>query len=313
MNLQEYEIISYTDEYYEKAGHFEKGIIQGNYIKLEMIKESFLDRAKVFKRNYACIALSDDKVIGSAIGAQTTILLNAEPLEVGIGFDTKVLPLFRNKGIGKMLIKVIYNKFFETAGLSKRFMTAKSFNTAILKLVSRVITKTWFYDFVYLTIPTSVRVKKGRVQDNSQTFSISLFHREEINSDYYHQFDSGLAYFKTYKMYKLKIKNIHWLCKMAFWILKKVRTSKYSHILAENDILSFATLYNHNPQNILGINEVLLNLEANGITHLLVCCRKYDSIYKILRSNSINQYGYHIVSDFPLNKNDKLTIDARCL
>lgn len=81
----------------------------------------------------------------------------------------------------------------------------------------------------------------------------------------------------------------------------------------EGDTLQFACLYNHQPHNLSGINSVLQELENTGIDYLLVCCRKRDAIYRTLQKYSINTYGYYILTDFPVRRRDRVTIDVRCL
>ncbi|MFN2438447.1 MAG: GNAT family N-acetyltransferase [Chitinophagaceae bacterium] len=315
MKLQDYYIIPYSEEYHEKACQLEHGIVQGNNIQLEIIKKNFLDRARVFKKYYCCFALNNEhNLVGSAIGAQTTIVINGKQSVAGIVFDTKVHPSFRSKGIGRMLAKDVYKQFFQPHGLSKIFITAKLSNLPVVKLSSRTVPNTWFYDFVYLTIPTNIRIKiAAAVGEIAQQFSVQLFNHEDFSGENYTRLDNGLGYFHTYKMYRLKIKKISWLYKKGIEFLKTMQPSKYTSLPCENDIISFTTLYNHTPQNIDGINEVLKNLELNGIKQLMVCCRRNDHIYNKLKKNSINQYSYHVVSDFYLNKNDEIAIDVRCL
>ncbi|MEP7376654.1 MAG: hypothetical protein ABI675_24870 [Chitinophagaceae bacterium] len=314
MKNVDYHIIPYNEEYNESLVELEKGIIQGKRIQLEIIKDDFFSRAKAFNNTYSCIALTDShKVIGSAIGAQTMIKVNGQQYEAGFGFDTKVHPEWRSKRIGRMLAKDLYKQFFGPQGLSRNFMTAKLSNAPVLKLVSHAVSNTWLYDFIYLTIPTNTRVKQTVLKGAGQQFSIQLSKREELCKDYYIQLDSGLAYFNTYKMYRLNIQRISWLYKQGISILKSMQPSKYAGLPGEHDTISFASLFNHTSENIRGINEVLENLESNGIKQLLVCCRKNDVIYQFLKNTAINQYSYYLVADFKLNKHDEVGIDVRCL
>lgn len=309
-----FHIIPYSEEYHDGVLQLEKGIIQGSSIQLEIVKENFLDRAKVFKKYYSCIALTnEDQIIGSAIGAQIMITINAQTSNAGIGFDTKVDPAWRSKGVGRMLAKNLYKQFFQPNGLSSNFMTAKLSNAPVIKLASHAVSKTWLYDFVYLTIPTTNRIKQTGIKNQTQQLSIKLFNKDELSSDYYTSFDSGLGYFHTNKMYQLKIKKISWLYKLGMSSVKRIQPGKYASLPGENETLSFATLYNHTPKNIEGINEVLEKLESNGIKQLLICCRKKDAIFQFLKKISINQYRYYLVADFKLDKQDEVSIDVRCL
>jgi hypothetical protein len=311
---QDFHIIPYSQEYHDRALQLEKAIIQGNNIQLEIVKDHFLDRAKVFNKNYACIALTNEgRVIGSAIGARTMLTINGQDLPAGIGFDTKVDAAWRSKGVGRMLAKDLYKQFFRPQVLSRNFMTAKLSNVPVLKLVSHTVSNTSLYDFVYLTIPTTSRIKKTNLNDTTARFGIKLFNIDGLADDYYTQLDSGLGCFHTHKMYRLKIRKIGWTYKHGIAVMKRLQPSKYTSLPGENEMLSFATLYNHTAKNINGINEVLEMLETKGIKQLLVCCRKNDVINQLLQSIAIHRYSYWLVTDFKLDRNDDVSIDVRCL
>ncbi|MFZ9388385.1 MAG: hypothetical protein ACO25B_10915 [Chitinophagaceae bacterium] len=315
MKSVKFHIEPYSDKYLSGVTALEAGIIQGSNIKLELVKEHFLDRAKVFENIYPCIALSEENdVIGMAVGAQTKLIINDVPINAGIGFDTKINPLWRNKGVGRMLAKYIYKEFFMPQKLENNFMTAKKSNVPVLKLISRALPDVWIYDFVYLTIPTSSRTKAPAYSSvQLQQFSVQLFDKEEIPADYYLQEGEKPGCFHTYKLYRLRIKRISRLYKFCMALLKNMNPVKYGALPEESDVLSFATLYNHHAGNIHGIDEVLDRLEKKGIRYLLVCCRKNDMIYKLFKNISINEYGYYMISDFRLGKNDRVAIDVRCL
>jgi len=314
MNAPDYLLIPYSEAYNDKALSLENGITQGLNIQLEILKDRFLDRVDVFKKYFACVALANNsELIGTAIGAQTKIMINDTVWETGFGLDTKVHRHWRSNGVGRKLAKYLYQEFFKPHGLTRNFMTAKLSNAPVLKLVSYAVASTWMYEFVYLTIPTMNRVKLTSGHSQKQIFRVTLFNREELPHTYYTQLTNGLGYFHTYKMYRLKIKKVSWLLKSGMAILKKLYPARYADLPGEGDTISFATLYDHTPDRISGINEVLEQLETSGIRQLLVCCRKNDYIYSVLKNYSINTYSYCLVSDFSLDENDKVTIDVRCL
>ena len=314
MTDQDYHIIPYNETHHAKAFALEKGIVQGNKIQLEIIKDHFLDRAKIFKDHYCCLAVTrDQEVIGSAMGAKTTMIINDEASAIGIAFDTKVHPSVRGNGVGGKLVQGVYQHFFNCGGLAKNFMIAKQSNAAVVKLASNAVSKIWLYDFVYLTLPTTMRVKVSMpVSTPMQLLQVRMFDEESIPTELYSAMNSGLSYFNTHKIYRLKIRKISWLYKQGLSLMKLI-SPKYAGIPAEKEAISSATLYNHNPENIQYINQVLQELESKGIKMLLVCCRKNDDIYNSLRKASINCYPYNIVSDFPIDKNDQIVIDVRCL
>ena len=315
MEKQDIHIVPYSEDLHDGVMQMEKGITQGTTIQLEILKKHFLDRARVFEEFYANLAVNADNTIaGAAIGSKTMLTVNGSPFEAGFGFDAKVSTSLRKKGIGKLLAKDLYKSFFRPLGLTKCFMTAKLTNAPILKVVSRALRKVWLYQFVYLTIPTSTRIDKSKtVRKASQQFNVQLFDNEKADSGYYTLNKNGLGFFHTWKVYTLRFKKINWFYKKGFNFLKKVKPAKYKYLPGEGEVLSFATLFNHSPATISGVNEILEQLEKQEIKYLLVCCRKNDCIYNYLETFSINTYKYWLVSDFSLNEQDNITIDVRCL
>lgn len=292
----------------------EKGITQGIGIRLEILKDHFLDRAKLFDSYYSNLAMKGYQVMGTAIGSTTTLVVNGETLKAGFGFDAKVAPGMRKMGIGKMLAKDLYKNFFRPNGLVKCFMTAKLTNAPILKVVSKALGKVWLYKFVYLTIPTSAIIDiKNSPAGKPQQFSIGLYDPASTCKSYYTSFESGFGYFHTWEMYKLRIKKISWIYKQGITVLKKLAPSRYRQLPKEGDELSFATLFNHTTNNISSINELLNDLKKQNIHYLLVCCKKNDAIYNYMKQYSINTYNYYLVSDFSLKESDSVSMDVRCL
>lgn len=315
MNTAEYDIITYSEELNQPLIQFEREIVQGRQIQLEIIKRHFLDRANVFKKFQAFIAVDAKKhIIGTSIGAQTTIEINGKQIQAGFGFDAKVSQHQRNKGLGKILAKEVYKRFFIPNGMSQNYMTAKLSNAAVLKMISGLIPNVWIYDFTYLTIPASARIKPTRFRKSgADNFGVRLFDQQNANPDYYTFFENGLGHYHSYKMYQLKIKKVNIAYRVALDFLRKYYPSKYGNTPKEGEVMSFSTLYNHSFDNLSGINLVLEDLEKKGIGFLLVCCKKQGAVYRLLKSISINSYDYNIVTDFHLKKNDHVNIDVRCL
>ncbi len=310
-----HDIIPFSEERNHHLLQFEKDIVQGGQIQLEIIKEHFLSRASVFPRFRVFVAVdTKNDIAGTAIGAETTIEVNGEQVQAGFGFDAKVSPHQRNKGLGRSLAKEIYQHFFTPNGLFRNYMTAKLSNAAVLKMVSGMLSNVWIYDFTYLTIPTSARMKplhfSGSRPDN---FGVRLFDQQSVDRDYYTLFENGLGCFHSHKMYQLKIKKVKFIYATAFWFLRNFYPSRYQYTPKEGETMSFSTLYNHSVDNLPGINSVLEDLQNTGIGFLMVCCKKRGAIYQLLKNISINSYDYHIVSDFHLKENDRINIDVRCL
>lgn len=313
MNSARCDIIPYSEEFNYHLLRFEKGIVQGGQIQLEIVKEHFLSRAAVFTDFQAFVAVDAQKnVIGTAIGAKTTIEINEEQRQAGFGFDAKVSADHRNKGLGRKLAGEMYRQFFKPNGLSENYMTAKLNNAAVLKMISGILSSIWIYDFTYLTIPSSARMEPGAFS-TSDNFGVRLFDSQNVAGPYCTLFENGLGYFHSYKMYQLKIKKVKFAYRAGLWFLKKYDPVRYQNMPGEGGLMSFATLYNHSVQNLNSLNLVLEDLERRDIGFLLVCCKKGGAVYKSLNNISINSYDYHIVADFPLKDTDCVNIDVRCL
>jgi len=310
-----YHIVAYTEDQAGPLSQFESGIVQGKYIQLEIIKEHFLSRALVFEHFQALVALSaQQQPVGTIIGAQTLMYINGEQRSVGFALDAKVAPHWRNQGLGRQLARALYHQFFVPTGLTRNCMTAKLGNTPVRRLVSGMLSKTWLYDFVYLTIPSSARVKQfARPGQAAARFQVSLFEPEKLSPGYYTQATSGPGYLHTFQLYRLKIKKVHPAYQQGIRLLRQLQAAKYRNMPREGDTLSFVTLYGHTPDNIGSINRILEEIERKGIGQLLVCCRKGDAIYQSLKGIAINRYHYGLVTDFPVSDSDQVNIDVRCL
>jgi hypothetical protein len=309
------DIVPYENKYDEQIRVLEQDAIQGKSIQLEIIKNDFLDRAAVFEKYLPLLGLDAKGIpIATCIGARTKMIVNGHQFDAGVGFEVKVSRANRNKGVGKLLAISTYKKFFKPEGLSKNFITLKASNIPVIRLVAKTISHLWLYDFVYLTIPTKFRVTNFSAGDNKKKlFSTTLFDPGELPASYYTMLDNDLGYFHTYKMYQLRIRRISFLYKLGIEIMRRIQPLRYRSMPEIMKPFRFASLFNHHAGNIQGINLALEQLENTGIDYLMVCCRKNDSIYRMLNPLSINTYGYHILSDFPLSQKDEVTIDVRCL
>ena len=264
-------------------------------------------------QSFPCIALTEDyKVIATAVGAQTKLEINGKISEAGFVFDAKVHLSYRRKGIGMRLAK--YQKdLFSKEGFEKNFTTLKLSNAPVIKVSAKAIGNIWLTPFVYLTIPTSIKIPSTLRSPAANNFSVRLFDKEKLPAGYHTNFPSGLGVLHTWKLYRLKIEKISWLYKQGLKCLRKISPNQYNLLPKEKEVMEFATLFNHSEKNIGSINEVLQHLEAKEKKFLLVCCRNGDSIYNHLKRYSINTYHYYILTDFALSVKDELAIDVRCL
>src|SRR5215213_333234 len=92
----------YHPIYDNAIARLENSIAQGKGIQLKILKNHFLDRSVVFSKSYPCLALNGKhEVIGTAIGAETKLVINGRSFTAGFVLDAKVHSLYRNKGIGR--------------------------------------------------------------------------------------------------------------------------------------------------------------------------------------------------------------------
>lgn len=312
MNTPNYNIIDWDDSYEASSMELEKSNLQGKSVQLEIVKQDFLGRARAFEDYYCCLAVADNQVVGSAIAAKTFLKLNNEERYTGFGFDAKVDPSWRNRGIGKKLALRLYEKYFSHHSLQGSFMTAKLQNAAVHKMVKGAIQKTHIYPFVYLTIPVYASIKKTGII-GPQNFSVSLLRKESTTPRSYTDFETGLGCFYTNQFYSVRVNKISFLYKSSISLLKIIQPSRYKYLPGEGANLFFATLYNHNIENIGQLNEVLHHLQIKGIQYLQVCCQEKDAIYNYLKKYAVNSYPYCIRADFEINESDKIALDVRCL
>jgi hypothetical protein len=307
--------VKYNPKYDQALNQLEQAIVQGKTLRMKIIKKHFLDRAKVFKKYHALLAVDKkDNPVATCIGAATKLRINGTTFNAGIGYDVKVSMPYRNNGVAKRLGKRMYQQFFIPEGLTRNFVTLKQSNIPVIRLLSKTVFNIYLYDFVYLTIPCTTEIKRvSIVQGDKPLFSVTLFKEDEPDPSLYSITKSGLGYFNTYKVYQLQIAGIGIIYRVGLWLLKKFNPQKYSQLPAVGETIKFATLFDHTPENINHISEVLEELEQKGVNYLLVCCRRKDGLYNTLKKISVNTYGYYILSDFLLDKQDSVAIDVRCL
>jgi hypothetical protein len=291
----------------------EDSIVQGKGIRLKILKNHFLDRCMVFPKTFPCLALNEaNEVIATAVGAETKIMINRGAYTAGYVLDAKVHSSYRNKGIGTQLAKQ-QKAWFRKQGWEKNFTTLKLSNAAVIKLSAKAVGSIWLKQFVYLTIPTSIRIPSTVRSVGSINFSVQLFEHDNLPSAYYTTFSGGLGVFHTWMLYRLKIEKLSWLHKQGLDWIKKLSPKKYALLPKEKEIMEFGTLFNHSMFNIESINEVMQHMQADGKAYLLVCCCEGDDMYNYLHRYSVNTYNYYILADFPLLRQDIVSVDVRCL
>lgn len=291
----------------------ESSITQGKRIQLKIVKDYFLQRAAPFSNINPLLAINEkDQVVGTSIGAQTTLMVNGELFSTGFAFDTKVQSDYRNQGIGRQLAQA-QKQWFNQQKWERNITTLKASNLPVVKLSKKGIGKIWLTSFVYITIPTNIRLEKEFIPSGKQTFNVRFFDQDNFTAEYVTRFTGGLAVFHTWKLYRLKIQSVPWLLKHAVRIVKSYGSDRFQLLPVEQDVMEFVTLFNHSNNNIHLLNSVLKHLQNEGRKYLTVCCRENDSVYRYLKAKSINTYKYYLLSDFPIGQQDEITIDVRCL
>lgn len=305
--------IPYEPCYDTAIRQLENSVVQGNQVKLTIIKDHFLDRSVVFDKAYPLLVIDEEKhLIATGAGAYTRLVINGEQFTSGFVYDVKVHPAYRNQGIGRMITSY-YKKLFTEDGYARNFTTLKLSNTPIVRMSTKVLKNIWLYPFVYLTIPVNQRIEDPFNGSQDSQFSVYLFNQKSLSADYYSMFDEGLGCFYTNKLYRLRIEKISGLLRQGLKIYKTFYPSYYELLPKENQEMSCATLFNHSVNNMNQINKVLDRLREQRIGFLSVCCQRKDAIYSHLKKYSISTYPYYMLFDFPVKPQDHVTIDVRCL
>jgi GNAT superfamily N-acetyltransferase len=305
--------IPYDQAYDADIHQLENSIVQGKQVKLTIVKDNYLDRSIPFEKSYPLLAVNDTGVlVGTCAGAYTEMVINGEHFTSGFVYDVKVDQRFRNQGIGRKMASHCKHLFTEE-GYQKNFTTLKLSNAPVVRMTTKAIKNIWLYPFLYLTIPVNQDLLESASGEEKSSFTVSLFHSGKLSTNYYSMFESGLGCFYTHKLYRLRIQKISPLFKQALKLYKIIYPSRYQLLPKEKQEMTCATLFDHSAANIIHVAEVLESLRAQGIGFLSVCCRRKDGIYNYLKKYSINTYPYYLLADFPLDQQDKITVDVRCL
>lgn len=302
--------VFYDPKFDEQLLAIEREAVQGTWIKLEMLRDTYLSRSTVFKDWKIGVVINEaEEVIGALAIAIVSLQVDDEVLTAAIGYDARVRKGYQKQGIGKQMGAFMDVEYVKKMGIEYIFITAKASNKGAINM-GRVLAKSFHtYDFVYLTIPTQKRLKKPLAPKTELCFQPTLF--GDTPTDYVTTFSSGMKIWHTHKMYSLRIQKVHPLAKIglffARWFNPVLRETK------ESSELRFATLFDYDYDSLEGINEVLENLEQQNIHFLNVCCKKNDAVYQTLQPLSISNYAYLIAGDFEIHPESKVRMDVRCL
>ena len=306
-------IIPYRPEYEPALKELEAKSPQGNWIRLEMVKENFLSRAKVFDRHATFLFMdAQDHLVGACSAGIVELKINGRSYQAGIPFDMKVDPTYRKQGLAKKMLLHARDHYFLPNEVMEIFSTTKSSNTAVLKLGHVLQRRIYHLPFVYLTIPVYKRLGVKPVAASDQRFFIRYFGQKEAKAPYCRYLPSGLGIWHTHKMYQVRLEKVAGVIRLSIKLINFFRPAA-RRLPGQGAVLRFSGLFDFRSHNLSELDQVLELLEQEGVTYLSVCCQKGDDVYRLLKPLAINVYDYMLLSTMPLYPGDKIELDIRCL
>jgi hypothetical protein len=289
----------------------ERKALGRSLVKMEMVRESYISRAKVFQLYGSYLGFNEKgQLVGAIIGTKVPLKINGKEFKAGFGLDLHVLPSWKNKEACRQLTDFIVRNFFHQHNLTKNFITLKASDYPVMRL-GKMLTKNYTcVDFICLVIPTRARINDIPKIEQPTDFSTELMDDHSRFTELISRFKGGLCAWHTHKLYKLRIRKIHPLARISTSIVSLLRRKQYP---TTGDEIKTATIFNLNRENIIHINDALESLDNNDVNYLNVICRKNDPVYTVLKTYSLFAYNNYIVADFPLRPNDRITLDVRCL
>ncbi|MBC3757234.1 GNAT family N-acetyltransferase [Hyunsoonleella sp. SJ7] len=313
MSTLEYKIIPYSQSYESALLALENDAPQGRWIQLEMIKDSFKRRSENFEKHQIYLAVDfKGKLLGTLAVSIVPITVNGEKMNVGYCYDVRVAKHARGHGLTKKMGKHAYKNFCLPNKVSNVFLTMKKGNKAVQKSAGILGLALYKYPFAYLTIPTSKRLKKKQNQSTPENLTTTSEFCSEASESFFHSFKGEPRVWRADLIYRLKIRKLHFLIKFVNYILA-LFSAKSKQLPNEGDELCFGILAYDNMPTKDEINSILAHLQEENIGYLLVACTKKSNLYSLLKPIAINSYAYEICSTFPLDSNDSISLDVRCL
>jgi hypothetical protein len=311
MSYQPISIMPYNPALEPDIMAIERKVLGGPLVKMEMVRDSYISRAKVFQSYGSYVGYNEKgQLIGAIIGTKVPLKINGKEFKAGFGLDLHVLPSWKNKEACRQLTDFVVRNFFHQHNLTKNFITLKASDNPVMKLGEMQMRKYTCVDFTCLVIPTRARTNGMLTIEKPFNFSTDLMDEHSNFTELITRFKGGLCAWHTHKLYKLRIRKIHPLARISTAIVSLMNRKQYP---ATGDEIKTATIFNLNRENIIHINDALEYLDNNDVNYLNVICRKNDPVYTRLKTYSIFSYNNYIVADFPIRPDDKITLDVRCL
>ena len=161
-------------------------------------------------------------------------------------------------------------------------------------------------------MPTNKRLKRNGRQNLAEKLTISTQFSSKKLEPFFYFINGEPSVWKADLIYNLKIRKLHFSIKFINYVLSHFR-AKSKQLPKEGDELHFGILMYSIIPTKEEVNSILAHLQEQDIGFLLVACTKNSNLYSLLNPLAINCYAYEICSTFPINQNDSITLDVRCL
>ena len=309
-----FSIEPYDERYQEELMVLEKNSPQGKQIKLEMVRDHFLSRSVIFDDYEIFIAFEElqKKLVGVIAMAVTNLEADGKRYKCGVGYDLKIHPQFRKRGISKKLSAFMIHRFQHIKHVDNFFITMKKDNIGADKMASALNSNKGVLDFIYLTIPTSRQIEIKDEMQFDDPFHVTLFDQESTPGKYHQFTENRLGVWNTYKTYQLRIVSMPTVMQWAIPIVNIFKPTSRK-IPSIGKTIKMATLFDVKKENISDINQVLRNLAKKDVDFLNVCCSSDGFIHQTLRKYAINKLPYCLQNSMDLNNGSMVNIDVRCL
>ena len=308
------QIVPYDPKYDRFLSELDRKTPQGSYLQLEMVRDQFLSRARVFEDYRVCVFLDSSGLpVGAGASAIVPMLLNGRNAKAGFGFDVKVLPAYRKLHFASRYAAYAVEQHFKPAGCEVYFLTSKKTNRLIMANIIHKLMPLNLWEFVYLTLPTGLPLRPGLSDGKPQQLFVDLLNGTQHLQAFFEVRDGGLGIWHLHRCYRLRIRYIHPLLRMAILLKRFFDPQSANMIPKEGQEMRMAALFNIREDNLVHVDKLLPDLAAQGIQYLLVCCRRNDIIYQYLRHSSINTYDYYLMGNQDFSAQSSITMDVRCL
>lgn len=288
---------------------------QGKVVQLVMDRTEFITRSAVFDRYRMLTYWVGHKLVSVSACAETEMEINGKREKAIFFYDGRTHPKYRSQGLQSSLARKLFTEFNQAYGLDRSVLTLKTSNLAMLWLGRKNVGRpTSSYQFTYLTVLTSQRIalpKDDRLE-KAPLFSTDLLTGRAELQDFYTLYAGTLGVWHLDRVYRLRVVHLAGWLRLIRRFLPVAMGRKLG--IPDNDqVLPMRLLIGFQPQHAAEMNHVLADLAQQGIEYLLVATHPEDGLYRWLKPYAIDTTAYTLLADFSLQRQDKLTVDVRCL